>query len=502
MLKLQILDRIAGTKVFPLWLDSKRIDMAWLKKTYATQLPENLYSVQAPVPVGNPEMVLYNEALADDLGVTQYFKEKEEAMGYLSGNEIVPGSQPIAQAYAGHQFGHFNRLGDGRAVLLGEMETSRGLYDLQLKGSGQTAYSRRGDGRATFYSMLREYLISEAMHALRIPTTRSLAVVKTTDPVYREQINEGAVLSRVAASHIRVGTFEYARYLGKREDLQALLRYTIERHYPELFDHQNHALALLGKVMQKQKDLVVDWLRVGFIHGVMNTDNMAISGETIDYGPCAFMNAYHPKTVFSSIDTGGRYSYANQPNIAYWNLRVFASTLIPLIDKDEKLAGKKAQEVLEQFPGDFSQAYFEMMGNKLGIVNPGEGIRDLVQEGMVLLAEQKVDYTNFFTELRRDGELINKLRKVEAFETWYAKWEEARVHGTTVSESEALMAQNNPVVIPRNHLVEEVLNSAVTGDMEPFYAFLEKLTSPYDDGISLQSVPADFDAGYQTFCGT
>lgn len=475
--------------------------MAWLKNTYASQLPDSLYSLQKPEPINDPKLVLYNTSLANELGIAESFRG-EEALGFLSGNDIEPGSQPIAQAYAGHQFGNFTRLGDGRAVLLGEMPTADGLYDLQLKGSGQTPYSRRGDGRATFYSMLREYLISEAMNALGIPTTRSLAVVKTTDPVYREQINEGAVLSRVAASHIRVGTFEFARYFGETGDLEALLQYAIQRHYPELFDHQNHALALLEKVMQVQRELIIEWLRVGFIHGVMNTDNMAISGETIDYGPCAFMNAYHPQTVFSSIDTQGRYAYGNQPNMAFWNLRVLANALLPLIDQDEEIAGAKAHKVLKQFPDAFSREYFEMMGNKLGFVNQGEGVRDLVQECLMLLANRQVDYTNFFTELRRGGELISKLREEEEFETWYAKWEMARVNGASISESEALMAKTNPVVIPRNHRVEEVLNAAVSGDMAPFHKFMDELASPYDDTTPLQLVPAGFDAGYQTFCGT
>jgi uncharacterized protein YdiU (UPF0061 family) len=476
--------------------------MTWLRHTYATQLPKKLYSAQAPVPVGNPKMVLYNEALAKALGIAGYLKEEQKALAYLSGNETVPGSQPIAQAYAGHQFGHFTRLGDGRAVLLGEVETKHGLYDLQLKGSGQTPYSRRGDGRATFYSMLREYLISEAIHALRIPTTRSLAVVKTADPVYREQVHEGGILTRVAASHIRVGTFEYARFLGEAGDLEALLKYTVERHHPELLHHKNQALALLEAVMHKQKDLVLNWLRVGFIHGVMNTDNMAISGETIDYGPCAFMNAYHPRTVFSSIDTDGRYAFANQPNITYWNLSVFANALLPLIDEDEATASAKAEEVLDQFPEGFTRAYFEMMGNKLGIVNQVEEDRDLVNSGLKLLAKWRVDYTNFFTELRRGGDLINKLREEEVFENWYAKWEKARLRGTFAAESNALMAQTNPVAIPRNHLVEEVLQSAVAGDMQPFHSLLQELASPYDDALPLQTVPAGFDAGYQTFCGT
>lgn len=479
--------------------------MAWLHHTYATQMPKSLYAEQAPESVTKPEMILFNKTLADEMGVAKYFEEEAKALAYLSGNETVPGSQPIAQAYAGHQFGYFNRLGDGRAVLLGELETNKGLYDLQLKGSGRTAYSRRGDGRATFYSMLREYLISEAMHALRIPTTRSLAVVKTEDPVYREQIHEGGILARVAASHIRVGTFEYATFLGEDGDLEALLAYTIQRHYPEILEQndQNHALALLKKVMQKQNDLIVDWLRVGFIHGVMNTDNMAISGETIDYGPCAFMNTYHPDTVFSSIDSQGRYAYANQPNMAYWNLSVFANALIPLIDEDEAIAKAKIQEVLAQFPKDFSKNYFQMMGKKLGIVNQVPADQDLVKECMKLLTKQKLDYTNFFTALRRDGELIQKLRKDdEVFASWYSKWEKARLRDNTLSESEALMVQVNPVVIPRNHLVEDVLTAAVSGDMQPFHTFLKEVASPYDDAQSLQAVPADFDAGYQTFCGT
>ncbi|GAA4844646.1 protein adenylyltransferase SelO [Algivirga pacifica] len=476
--------------------------MTWLKHTYKTQLPKSLYSVQAPEFVSNPEMVLYNKALAEELGVEEYLKEEEKALAYLSGNETVPESEAIAQAYAGHQFGHFNLLGDGRAVLLGEMKTGKGLYDLQLKGSGKTAYSRRGDGRATLYSMLREYLISEAMHALRIPTTRSLSVVKTTDAVYREQTHEGGILSRVAASHIRVGTFEYARYFGEAGDLQELLEYTIQRHYPELKDHQNQALALLQTVMQKQKALIIDWLRVGFIHGVMNTDNMAISGETIDYGPCAFMNAYHPNTVFSSIDTQGRYAYGSQPKMAYWNLRVLANALLPLIDKEEEAAKEKAQEVLNQFPEDFSKAYFEMMCHKLGIANPVEEDRPLVEDCLGYLIEYKVDYTNFFTALRRGGELIDKLRKEEVFETWYTKWEKARVRESSVAESDALMKQNNPVIIPRNHLVEEVLKAGASGDMQSFHTFLEELSSPYEDTFSIQVVPANFDSDYRTYCGT
>jgi uncharacterized protein YdiU (UPF0061 family) len=461
-----------------------------------------MFSKQGPEPVVNPKMILYNTALAEELGIAQYLSDPNKRLAFLAGNELVPSSQPIAQAYAGHQFGHFNRLGDGRAVLLGEIETKSGLFDLQLKGSGQTPFSRRGDGRATLYSMLREYLISEAMHALNIPTSRSLAVVKTGEEVFREQAHEGAVLSRVAASHIRVGTFEYAGYLGEKGDLEALLLYTLERHYPELLDHQNHAIALLEKVMEKQKDLIVHWLRVGFIHGVMNTDNVAISGETIDYGPCAFMNHYDPKTVFSSIDTDGRYSFENQAPIAHWNLSAFANVLIPLIDKDQEVAKVKAQEVLDRFPADFSKGYFAMMLGKLGVESRSRLGLDLVEKCLQLLTKHKVDYTNFFTELRRGGSLIDELRRDKEFETWFARWQALRIEGGDVEESEALMIRNNPVIIPRNHLVESALEDAVSGEMEPFKKLLQDLTTPYDDSKTLQKVPTDFDGEYQTFCGT
>lgn len=476
--------------------------MTWLKHTYASKLPKNLFSSQAAIPVNDPKMVLFNDALAIELGIDKHLNNKEERVAFLSGNDVIPESLPIAQAYAGHQFGHFTQLGDGRAVLLGEMETKTSLFDLQLKGSGQTPYSRRGDGRATLYSMLREYLMSEAIHALGIPTTRSLAVVTTGEKVLREDVNAGAVLSRVASSHIRVGTFEYARYFGKPGDLEKLLHYTLDRHYPQQLDHPNHALAMLEKVMQQQIELVTHWMRVGFIHGVMNTDNMAISGETIDYGPCAFMNAYHPGTVFSSIDTQGRYAYGNQPNIAYWNLRVFANALLPAIDSDEAAAKEKAQKILNRFPGEFSSAYLQMMSEKLGITRSDDGTEELLKECLELLAKHKVDYTNFFTALRGNNALLGQLREEEAFEAWRQKWEKARSKNSSIAESEALMIRTNPVIIPRNHLVEDALNAAVYGDMSPLDRLLQELATPYDQEQKPQEVPAGFDGGYQTFCGT
>jgi uncharacterized protein YdiU (UPF0061 family) len=326
-----------------------------IENTYA-KLPAAFFTLQQPVPVAKPAIVFFNERLANDLGLGFLNEEEENIAGYFSGNKIPEGAQPLAQAYAGHQFGHFTMLGDGRAILLGEQIDPRGKrFDIQLKGSGQTPYSRRGDGRATLYSMLREYLISESMYHLGIPTTRSLSVVSTGEKVYREEVHNGAVLTRTANSHIRVGTFEYARRFCSAEDLRALTNYTIQRHYPEITDTDNPALELLKAVMHKQIDLMVNWMRVGFIHGVMNTDNMSIAGETIDYGPCAFMNAYNPRTVFSSIDTRGRYAFGNQPYIAQWNLTVFASALLPIISENQQKAVDLVKEVIEGFKEKFTK---------------------------------------------------------------------------------------------------------------------------------------------------
>lgn len=476
--------------------------MTWLRHTYASELPSSLYSLQAPIPVEKPSMMLFNNALAKELDIEKELNDSEFKLSLLSGNQVLEGSKTIAQAYAGHQFGHFNRLGGGRAVLLGEIQVGEELLDLQLKGSGKTPYSRRGDGRATFYSMLREYVISEAMHHLGIPTTRSLSVIKTGEPVYRETANEGGVLARIAKSHIRVGTFEYARFMAEENDSEKLLNYTVKRHYPELSDSENLAIALLEKVMEKQNELIIHWLRVGFIHGVMNTDNMALSGETIDYGPCAFLNAYHSKTVFSSIDRNGRYAFSNQPNIAYWNLKVFANALLPLMDEKEDEAITKAEAVLGKFPAMFKRDYLDMMTNKLGITYHVDSDFELVQECLAILEDNKVDYTNFFTALRRGGKLMDELKELDQFNAWQSKWETARVRSSSIEESDALMTKTNPVVIARNHMVEKVLDAAVMGDIKPLHAFLDELSQPYSDSLSPQQVPVDFDAGYQTYCGT
>jgi len=476
-----------------------------LENTYAT-LPEVFYSLQHPISVANPKMICYNETFADELGLNFLNKEDRDVAAFLSGNKIPNESKPLAQAYAGHQFGHFNMLGDGRAILLGEHIAPNGKrYDIQLKGSGQTPYSRRGDGRATLYSMLREYLISEAMHHLGIPTSRSLAVVSTGENVIREVIQEGGILTRIAASHIRVGTFEYARNYGSIEDLQALTNYTIQRHYPEISDADNPALELLRTMMDKQINLVVHWMRVGFIHGVMNTDNMSIAGETIDYGPCAFMNAYNPGTVFSSIDTRGRYAYGNQPFITKWNLAIFANALLPLISENQDQAVSLAQEVIEEFQNKFSDVWYSMMLGKLGIINSEEKDKELVDVLLSLLENNKADYTQVFIALQQAENSELPIFKEADFKEWMEQWKSAYSRNNQQKEGLALMNKLNPKVIPRNHWVENVLVTAVEGDLTPFNQLLETLSKPYEthsDALQFQQIPEGFDANYQTFCGT
>ena len=337
-------------------MQTKINSQTWNFQNSYVELPAKLYIKQLPVSVKNPQIIYYNMSLAKELGLEFLSEEKVAVAEYLSGNKIPEGATPISQAYAGHQFGHFTMLGDGRAVLLGEqINQNNQRYDIQLKGSGQTPYSRSGDGRATLSSMLREYIISESIHHLGIPTTRSLAVIQTGEKVYRETVNDGAVLTRIASSHIRVGTFEYVINSCSKEDLEIFIKYVIDRHYPEISDTDNPSLGLLKVVMHKQIDLIVHWIRVGFIHGVMNTDNMSIAGETMDYGPCAFMNTYNPKTVFSSIDINGRYAFGNQSTIAHWNLTVFASTLLPLISKNKEKAIQLANDILNKFHEEYSK---------------------------------------------------------------------------------------------------------------------------------------------------
>lgn len=469
--------------------------------SYST-LPDKMFRQQLPVSVEEPELFIFNEILAEDLGLDFLSENKKESTLLFSGNKIPEGAKPLAQAYAGHQFGHFTMLGDGRAVLLGEhISPKNKRYDIQLKGSGQTPFSRRGDGRATLYSMLREYLISEAMHHLGIPSSRSLAVVKTGEPVYREKINEGAVLTRISSSHIRVGTFEYLRQFGTTEELKTFTEYVINRHYPEIKEADNPPLELVGKVMEKQIDLIVNWMRVGFIHGVMNTDNASIAGETFDYGPCAFLNKYKPSTVFSSIDTYGRYAFGNQPKIAHWNMSVFAGALLPIIHESQDEAIELAKAALNKFPSLFAEKWYAILFNKLGISNPLSSDKKMADDLLELMEKHEADYTNLFIALRYGKENDDAIFQSEEFINWRLKWEN-RIEKNSAFE---LMEKSNPTFIPRNHLVEEALENAVNGNREPFEKMLSNISNPYDytsEESGFQLVPEEHDAAYQTFCGT
>ena len=474
--------------------------------TYA-ELPELFFSEAAPAPVREPRLVKFNTPLARTLGLDVEALEGQEGAQIFSGNVLPEGARPVAQAYAGHQFGHFTALGDGRAILLGEQITPSGdRVDIQLKGAGQTRFSRRGDGRAALGPMLREYIISEAMYGLGIPTTRSLAVVTTGEPVYREEVLEGAVLTRVAASHIRVGTMQWAAAHQDHEALRALADYTRQRHYPDLAAVPEPHLALFEAIIERQARLIARWQHVGFIHGVMNTDNMALSGETIDYGPCAFMDAYDPATVFSSIDHQGRYAYGNQPAIAQWNLARLAEAMLPLFDHDRDRAVVRATAALDRFPELFDQHWLAGMRAKLGLFREEADDRVLVDDLLAWMQRHAADFTNTFRALiagRGDGAIGTD----SDFQSWHARWD-ARRHRQPESraEAEALMRRHNPAFIPRNHLVEEVLRAATEEhDVTPFNELLDVLATPFDDDRELLprfSSPGSRLEPYRTFCGT
>ncbi|QQE72681.1 YdiU family protein [Brevibacillus composti] len=485
-----------------------RTETGWDFDNSYARLPEFFFSKQDPTPVRSPKLVILNETLAADLGLNAQALQSDEGTAVFAGNQIPAGASPLAQAYAGHQFGHFTMLGDGRAILLGEQITPAGdRFDIQLKGSGVTPYSRRGDGRAALGPMLREYIISEAMHALTIPTTRSLAVVTTGEVVYRETMLPGAILTRVAASHLRVGTFQYAAKWGTQEDLRALADYTIQRHYPEVAESDNRYLSLLQEVIKRQAELIAKWQLVGFIHGVMNTDNMAISGETIDYGPCAFMDTYDPATVFSSIDTQGRYAYGNQPYIAAWNLARFAETLLPLIDEDVDRAIERAEEAINDFPSQFHRHWLEGMRAKLGLFHEEPEDEALVKELLTMMQEHRADYTNTFLGLTFDKPEDTALFGADNFKEWQEKWQARRSRQPeSLDDSRQLMRNSNPGVIPRNHRVEEALEAAVhRGDNSVMERLLDVLSKPYahsPEQAAYATLPADTSCPYRTFCGT
>ncbi|MGE4273419.1 MAG: YdiU family protein [Desulfitobacterium sp.] len=474
--------------------------------TYAS-LPGLLYTKLSSVPVNSPKLVMLNETLAESLGLNAQSLKSSEGVMVLAGNRLPEGAEPLAQAYAGHQFGHFTMLGDGRALLLGELVTPEGeRYDIQLKGSGKTPYSRGGDGRAALGPMLREYIISEAMFRLGIPTTRSLAVVRTGESIVRETMLPGAILTRIAASHIRVGTFQYVSQWGAVEDLRTLAEYTLGRHYGQR-EAKNPYLTLLQEVIKRQGSLIAQWQLVGFIHGVMNTDNMVVSGETIDYGPCAFMDTYDPATVFSSIDRQGRYAYRNQPYMAAWNLARFAETLLPLLSANEEEAIKIAEAEVSQFFELYQKNWLRGMRAKLGLLSEEAEDESLIKDLLDLMEKHQADYTNTFLALTFDKQEDSALFSSGEFVKWKERWQGRIGRQQEARESShQLMRNSNPAVIPRNHRVEAALEAAVEeGDYSVLRQLLEVLENPYahtPEQLEYSQPPEPSSCGYRTFCGT
>ncbi|MCB2181274.1 MAG: YdiU family protein [Desulfobulbaceae bacterium] len=474
-------------------------------------LGKDFYEKNRPTPVREPRLIMWNSRLAEQLMISNELKQDQIALGqYFSGNRILPGSEPIATAYAGHQFGHFvPQLGDGRAHLLGEVIDKFGQrLDIQLKGSGTTKFSRGGDGRCAIGPAVREFIMSEAMNALGVPTTRCLAVVTTGEQVFRNSLLPGAIVTRVASSHIRIGTFQFFAAQNDHQALKTLCNYTIERHYPELKESPNKYLGLIEKVIEKQIHLVSEWMRVGFIHGVMNTDNTSLSGETIDYGPCAMMGEYDPLTVYSSIDTMGRYAFGKQPEIAHWNITRLAECLLPLINAETNKAIEQVEPLVADFPDRFMQVYMEMLGRKLGLISFQQEDQKLLFSILNRIKERNMDYTVTFDLLTKSlkSEAIASQLKNElggSFDLWQKRLSEQDANLQKVHD---LMRQHNPVVIPRNHHVEAVIQDCEqTGEATLAEKFLKVLLSPCEEltETSLyQDPPKDGDENYQTFCGT
>ena len=466
--------------------------MIQFDNSYA-RLPAGFFARIKPTPVSDPALLALNEPLAKRLGLNPDWLRSPEGLQVLAGNDVPSGAEPIAQAYAGHQFGGFvPQLGDGRAVLLGEVVApDGGRFDLQLKGSGPTPFSRRGDGRAWMGPVLREYLVSEFMAAMHVPTTRALAAVATGETVWREHGLPGAVLTRIAASHIRVGTFQFFAVRGDETSLAALTNYVIDRHYPSA----NGPLSLLDQVVARQAETIAQWMALGFVHGVMNTDNMAVSGETIDYGPCAFMDAYHPDTVFSSIDRQGRYAWSQQPQIAVWNLAQLATCLIPLMG-DQDAAIEAATKSVHSFAPLYQAAWLRRFGEKLGLTARPD-VQELVESLLTIMAQQEADFTRVFAGLATNT-ARNEFADPVRFDEWAAKWQK-------LQPDPALMAHANPLRIPRNHRIEQIIASAVAGDMAPFQRLFAAITHPHEDRAewnALSLPPKSDEVVHQTFCGT
>ena len=472
-------------------------------------LPEDFYQVINPVPVKSPRLIAFNEELAQYLDLEM---DPKEALKYFSGNSIPENTTPIALNYAGHQFGNFvHELGDGRATLLGEIEVNKERFDIQLKGSGPTKFSRQGDGRSALGPVIREYIISEAMYHLDIPTTRALAAVLTGEHVFRDEIEPGGILTRIAKSHIRVGTFEYFASRQQWENVKLLADYTIQRHFPEIRELDNHYLELLKAVSDRQSKLIAKWMSIGFIHGVMNTDNFTISGETIDYGPCAFMDEYDPATVYSSIDHGGRYAFGNQPSIASWNLASLAGCLISFIDKDSKKANELATKVLDDFSINTNQEILDVMCQKIGLEGDSDKHQSILKDLLKIMIPNQADYTLSFrflsqTLLGKDSLFLNQFKEEENIKEWLSNWK------VTVKElnldSEAMvkkMDSINPIYIPRNHNVDKAIKAAYEDNLEPMNELLVVLKNPFKENKKYSHLaipPKEEEKILQTFCGT
>jgi len=481
--------------------------IGWKFDNTYKNLSQSMFSKLNPTPVETPELVLFNHNLSKEIDLDFSQIDNKELALIFSGNQLPDGSESIAQAYAGHQFGHFTILGDGRVLTIGEhLDKNKNRYDIQFKGSGKTPYSRNADGRAALSPMLREYIVSEAVHNLGVPTTRSLAVIKTGEDVVRESILEGAILTRVASSHIRVGTFQYAVISKNKNDLKTLFDYTLKRHYPNIKKSESSAVDLLKIVLEKQINLICNWMRIGFIHGVMNTDNMTISGETIDYGPCAFMNKYNPETVFSSIDRHGRYAYFNQPRVAKWNLERFAESLLPLINDDSKVAIEIATEALKEFPEKYKKKWLEMMKKKLGLVGDDHNDEQLIIELLSWMHQNKADYTNTFCYLMKEYKQKNEVYNEKQFILWKKKWEDRiKLNNNSQEKSLKIMRKVNPLVIPRNHLIEDALKHATEmNDLNKVHKLLKVLQNPYDNisTTSEHQLTPVLEENYVTYCGT
>tara|TARA_S200000501_G_scaffold370523_1_gene411830 strand:+ start:650 stop:2095 length:1446 start_codon:yes stop_codon:yes gene_type:complete len=466
-------------------------------------LPNQFYSITKTNTFPKPKVILLNKNLCSSINLI--IKNHEDLIKLLFTKDKKIKS--FSQAYAGHQFGYFTKLGDGRAVILGEHKSiDKQKVDIQVKGSGKTPYSRNGDGKATLKSMLREYLISEAIHYLNIPTSRSLAVLETGETIQRQTLEEGGILIRVMKSHIRVGTFEYASYFCSEENLKSLASYTINRLYPEINDYENPSLILLTKVMEKQIDLIINWMRVGFIHGVMNTDNTSVSGETFDYGPCAFINEFNTDTTYSSIDHNKRYSFGNQARIIKWNISRFAESLLPIIHKNKEKALQLAQDIIDSFDDLWERKYYGMMLNKIGIETNNKISYPLVDRLLHLMKKNRADYNNTFLSLTKNNLSNNELNNDFEYIRWKKEWKKNINTKTKTHIAKNLMKTNNPVIIPRNHIVENAIEEASNGNMNSFQKLLKIIKKPYgyqEKLISYMKPPSsDFEKKYKTYCGT